>query len=284
MIEDYPQFSPTDPPDSSGAVRAWKGIIRPFPSVAELGPIIADLEQGRIVDIEVGGGLVHSNQCTSHHGTPVFLSRLVRMQEDFSVVVLEFNYGKHRQAYCLSPEISRRTLPWHPHLRDDLPGWFGRWLPAICPYRSDEVSISPGVDGMVKYLDYVSIYLAKHLIWLRTADFKCKTDGYHPRIVYTPPNGMGWLHGVNGIHVGKELYDTRYTSTEITRILASSINGGAVHGWEGIWVGDSAPHDLPTYVATILPASQCHCGSGKRYAACHRKEDIEAVGQRFRAR
>lgn len=43
------------------------------------------------------------------------------------------------------------------------------------------------------------------------------------------------------------------------------------------WLGSEAPHDRWYLFATTTPTQQCWCGSGEKYADCHRKEDSKVA-------
>ncbi len=266
LITFYPSFEPVLPPPRSGALRAWKGRIAPFQDGSDLGKILQDLERHAVVDIDVGGCLQHSPTCTFNHSEPSYLFRLVRMDVTFDLLVLEFEANRHRQAYCVRPEISSRTFPTHPHLRRDQIILTDILVDAICPYRSDETKY----PGLVEYLDFVSIFLAKHLVWVRTLDLVCYSDSTSAKIVYSPkPNCAHFafpLRTAGPLSAPWHL-DTSTFGDPLTAAAA------AYHAdrWEGTWIGPSAPHDAGTILDTVGSNDECVCGSGRRYGVCHRR-------------
>jgi hypothetical protein len=50
-----------------------------------------------------------------------------------------------------------------------------------------------------------------------------------------------------------------------------------------LWLGHEMNHDSVFLAATVNPNSQCWCGSGKRYAGCHRTGDMLTAEAELRA-
>lgn len=268
----YPSFEAVTPPHRSGAIRAWKGELTPFPDDSKLGEIVADLERHATVDIDVGGIVRHSSKCSFAHCIPSYLSRLVKMAVPFEVVILEFEGKRHRQAYCLRPEISSATFPNHPHIRRDQRIFMGRPLDAICPYRSDETH----PRSLLEYLDYLAIFLGKHLVWVRTLELRCYSEPI-PKTIVTPH-----LTGAHFVLPTAQERDLYYFEPWITRRakptkVSASISRAPDLRWEGIWIGPSAPHDPATLVRTVQGHDECICGSGLKYGVCCRPRHLETL-------
>lgn len=155
----YPQFEAVEPPPGSGSILAWTGTIRPFPDNRDLGYILDDLEKESDVLVGIGGQLLHYFSCQRQHSDPSFMYRLSRMDSSFKLKVLSFQPPQEPRVICLAPDISRRTFRSHPHL-------FGE--DALCPYCPSEGLLEWGKHTMTRFLDYTSIWLAKHLVWERT--------------------------------------------------------------------------------------------------------------------
>ncbi len=155
----YPQFKVVEPPLGGGSVQAWEGEVQPFPSGLELGAILEDLEIGRQVIVELGGALAHDPSCTRRHSVPQYLNRLSSADAAFHLKVFAFPPKRHPRALCVRPEISPGRYPRHPHLFSD---------GALCPYLPSEDVWSWGRETVADFLDYTSIWLAKHLVWERT--------------------------------------------------------------------------------------------------------------------
>lgn len=280
--EHYPSFEIVDPPPSCGAVRAWRGSIIPFPDSSQLGLICEDLDRHAVVAVDVGGCLRHQEDCRFLHSRPAYLSKLVHMNLGFDILVLEFAGTKHRQAYCLAPLISACTFPTHPHLRRDQRIWVDRYVEALCPYRSDET----GPLDFLTYLDFVSIYLAKHLVWVRTLSLVCYSEGLRAIEVYSPPpNGGHFTPPIPDAHLPQvpcTPWQTGSRSVETTLCAAASQTFS--YTWEGTWLGPSAPHDVETILQTVTPDKECVCGTGRKYGCCCRSSHVAFTRRQDRHR
>jgi SEC-C motif len=155
----YPQFKAIEPPAGGEAAQVWIGAIQPLPDDRELGAILSDLEAERAVLILTGGGVAHDPDCRLIHADPPYRTRLANMDARFEVKVLVYPPEKHPQATCLKPKISRRLFPQHPHLYGD---------EILCPYRPSDNVLEWNRKTVVQFLDFVSIWLARHLVWERT--------------------------------------------------------------------------------------------------------------------
>lgn len=271
----YPGFEVVTPPYGSNAARAWKGTLTPFPDGSELGKIVEDLQLGLTVDLDVGGALRHHGQCSIDHGQPGYLARLIKMQVAFELLVLEFENRRHRQSFCLKPEISSSVFPTHPHLRRDQSIFINRRIDALCPYRSDETH----PNSLTTYLDYVSIFLAKHLVWVRTFELRRYFEGAAWQTVFVPePNGGHFtppMRTVQSMGAAPWLRTSRST-IEVFFEAASRME---TLQWEGNWLGPSAPHDPKVVLATVDPNANCVCGKGRRYGSCCRPLHHRAVSE-----
>lgn len=167
----YPQFAVVKPPLGSGSIQAWEGIIQPFPSDQKLGAILQDLENAAEIIIRVCGGLVHDPNCTVLHANPAYLDRLSKIDCKFKLLVLVFPPKRHPEAMSLEPLISRKLYPTHPHLRGEA---------FLCPYFPSDGDWSWENNNVADFLDYTSIWLAKHMVWDQTGGYKGGTwIGYY---------------------------------------------------------------------------------------------------------
>lgn len=268
VAEHYPHVAPADPPAGSGAVRAWTAQIQPFPSGCDVSHIVSDLDQDALVYVS-DGNLLHDPDCGRRHTALGSQDRLVRMDVTFEVLALEFAQRRHPQAYCLSPEISRVNFPWHPHLRDDLGIWVKRFLPALCIYFAPDNVYDDAQDRLVQFFDFASIWLAKHLVWMRTLNTVDLRTG---EIIYRPPDsaasvdliGPRWPAGIN-----PDLQTCFRTNLQAR-------NYGAV----GTWIGSYRSHDKMVTLSTVSPEQECWCGVGKPYGSCHRHSDVLMARER----
>jgi SEC-C motif-containing protein len=155
----YPQFKVVEPPPGSGSVQAWEGAIQPFPNDRELGAILEDLEIGMEVIVKLGGALAHDPRCGRWHSVPPYLNLVGPADASFQLQVLAFPAKRHPRAFSVRPRISPGRYPCHPHLFVD---------GALCPYLPSDNVWSWGRNTVADFLDYISIWLAKHLVWERT--------------------------------------------------------------------------------------------------------------------
>ncbi len=187
---------------------------------------------------------------------------LVNMGTEFLVRVLEYADGRHSEVYAIRPEISRQRYPLHPHLRDDRSALLGgRCLQALCTDFAPDKACSSLVD----VLDFAAIFLAKHLVWVRTRYY---VDRLRGRVLFIPAPREP-LTDFPEIYRGPEY------NIHAARLLRSfPYPFQERFGWEGFWPGPAAPHGFASNLG--LPAcGPCHCGSGRCYAECHRSWDGE---------
>ena len=271
LLDFYPGFSVVAPPPGSTAIRAWKGVITPFPAGTELGPVLEDLDRDSIVDLGVSGALLHDHNCQFVHTRPRHMGLLGRVDTNFTVVILEFAKGKHPRVFCIAPEISRTLYPDHPHLLGES-AWFGRFVQALCLYRPDEVR----PNSLVQLLDYTSIFLAKHLVWARTAELVVSRSDSAPRLI-CPPMGAPLPRSKPCWSAGISPADSSFVEANgIDRVFRAGADERLLT-WRGTWLGSVAPHEPAILLATVPPHRQCPCGSGQTYGACCRSPHLKPV-------
>jgi len=158
VANSYPQFQTAAPPVGSTATRAWKGVIAPLKGSEELGYILDDLANGAVVLVQAGT-LSHDPSCRRTHQRPGYLESLKAVDSSFAISLLVFPPKHHPKAFCLTPEITKRIFPLHPHLHADN---------AVCSYQPND-RVLPWDDTTVTvFLNYTSIWLAKHIVWQQT--------------------------------------------------------------------------------------------------------------------
>lgn len=260
--QQYPRFAQILVPPFSKAERAWCGKIQPFDSSSEIPSLYSDLKSDRIVNVQAGslrhvqrGGAINKEDPNLHY--------LVNMGIEFNVVILEYSDGRHPEAYVLKPEVSRQRFPFHPHLRDDRSLlWGGRYVQALCTdYAPDLVCAS-----LVDFLDYTAIFLAKHLVWIRTRRL---FDRLLTRVIATP-EPCDEILDVAGLHRGPE-YNIQSSPFQKNFPYPFSER----YGWDGCWPGSAAPHDFAANLR-LDDSSPCPCGRGECYAKCHKPLDVES--------
>lgn len=261
LQEFYPQFLETPVPPHCAAEQAFIGTIQPFDESSDLLRICSDLREDRIVNVQAGH-LRHQENCSGLHRRSIDDARFVEMHTCFTVLALRFGQGRHPQAYALKPEISRQCYPLHPHLRDDLDLFFrGRYRQPLCAYFAPD-----GVcQSLVDFLDFVSIFLAKHLMWEKTLK---PMDRAASATLFQPEPGTPVIDSTLP-RLGPE-----YSARNAPLLIHMNHPETRRFGWHGVWPGSAAPHDLESNLR--LPGeSECHCGSGRPYARCHQQMDTE---------
>lgn len=240
----YPRFARVPVPEVFGARRAWRGPLQPLAIADEVHAIISDLEDSAAVHILDGGVLHHNPECNLPHAPLWYADRLRCMGVTFQVVLVDLGPESHPQVYTVRPEISHLTYPSHPHLRFDKMARIGRKeLPSLCTYFTSDGSLPAGETTLARALDFVSIFLAKHMVWLRTATLLEYRAGLPPREI--------------AIDSGLALHfpfcnDKRHPQ------------------WVGYWPGPAAPHSAAEMLKAVDPSAECPCGSRKRYGQCCR--------------
>jgi hypothetical protein len=161
---EYPQFTRVSPPQRSSAESAWIGEIQPFSSDESARAFLHDIEKGR--EIFVAGGRIRPAPPTeSHWADPL----LVGMTSECKLLVLKLPSPSHPRAYLLRPLFQEHYSVVHPHPRHDQQiEWDNKKIPGLCIYSESEFRYSPDRDRNSQFLDQVVLYVARHLIWLRT--------------------------------------------------------------------------------------------------------------------
>jgi hypothetical protein len=222
--------------------RVWQGVIVPFATDEEaklaLRLLAADLP------IAVHGGTLrpapHVRRMKPHAAEP----RLINTDLIFDILVAEFQSPAHPWAFSLSPAILQRPGRHHPHLRSDrslrLPS---RELQALCVYSAAEFAFDPNCPSMPPFLDQVAIFLAKHVIWLKTQR----------------------LFDQNGVMI----HDGIDMSTIMSKIPPDSVWQRVpitTTHWIGFWPGSAAANGAAHI--RLNPERECWCGKGKLYKNC----------------
>ena len=254
---EYPQFTATIVPGPlrlatnsvSGLIveqmtpaRVWQGIIVPFETDADARLALRILA----VDgaIPVHGGTLRPSARTHLAKHPAEF-RLTATDLAFDVLVVEFDAPAHPWAFSLSPSIFQPYPGYHPHLRMDrslcLPS---KELHALCVYSSAEFAFDLSRAIVPQFIDQVAIFLAKHVIWLRTLR----------------------LFGMDGVMI----HDGIDMSTLMSTLPAESVWSivpAARNEWMGLWPGSSALSGAAHL--SLDTERECWCGKGKLYKDCH---------------
>lgn len=157
----YPTSEWGERVEGEQAYRTLLAVIEPVPPVAELPLILADLRRGAIVSLEPGGHIRHDDRCHARHELPVELQHPEALLGDPAFIVEATFYTMKRDpaVRILDPEISLRTHPGHPH-------FYANGI--VCPVFPPDKTWT-WTDSVTDYLDHVSIWLLKTLVWNATA-------------------------------------------------------------------------------------------------------------------
>jgi hypothetical protein len=253
----FPQFESVDLPQSvflwdrlaDGSevkrkvfpVRAWQGIVTPLPDASEARLVARSLAYD--LNVSIHGGQVLPAAETNQLKTLPWEPRLTDPNVSFDVLVLEFDDGSHPWVFSLSPAIVQRVDRHHPHLRSDrlleLPS---RTLSGFCVYSAADFKFDPKSSNLSDFLAQVSIFLAKHVVWLKTL---CLVD----------TSG-------NVVHDGRE----HNLISSISVDTFWQINPTKQARWAGVWPGTPAANGVNHL--KLDPNGECWCGKGKLYKDC----------------
>lgn len=254
----YAVFYQVEVPPGTSATRAWRGRLEPYRSDEDARNLLTVFETGSSVSCDQGflsSGAENSNQTAAHWAKPFLIS----MAQRFEVLILERPVPMHAVAFSLRPEISWHRFPGHPHLRFDIPlQYAGRTLHGLCVYSAADFTYARNVPRIVQYVDQVSGYLARHLVWERTR----RLEDFAGHILYQPQPGEPILDIEPQLQPRESLPFLKHPKQYPERV------------WRGYWPGKSAPAGAQLHLATIRPSRECWCGSGKKYKLCHLNSEL----------
>ena len=257
----YAAFYQVEVPPRASATRAWRGRLQPYRNDDVARNLLNELERGSNVSCDQGflsNGAESPEQTAAHWAKPF----LVSMAQQFEVLILERPEPMHPVAFSLRPEISWFRFPGHPHLRFDIPlQYAGRMLHGLCVYSAADFTYVHNVPRIVQYVDQVSGYLARHLIWERTR----RLEDFAGNIIYQPQPGEPILDTEPQMQPREALPFLKSSKLHPERV------------WRGHWPGKSAPAGPQLHLATIRPSQECWCGSGQAYKVCHRTSEAFLV-------
>jgi hypothetical protein len=249
----YIAFYQVEVPPGTSARRAWRGRLQPYQSDDDARNLLIAFERGSSVSCDQGflsSGGENSELTAAHEAKPF----LVSMTQQFDVLILERPEPMHPVAFSLRPEISWYRFPGHPHLRFDIPLQYrGRTLHGLCAYSAADFAYARDVPRIVQYVDQVSGYLARHLVWERTR----RLEDFAGHILYQPKPGEMILDTEPQMQPRESLPFLKHPKRYPGRV------------WRGYWPGKSAPSGPQLHLTTIRPSQECWCGSGKEYRTCH---------------
>jgi hypothetical protein len=240
-------------------VSAWSGFLKPFESDVAARSILRDMEAERALWISEGT-IRPSEDQGMHWADPL----LVKM--DISCeVMLCIQVDAMPRAYLLSPRFQPfyADTAIHPHPRGDHTILYkGRPLPGLCVFSSAETIFRDGQDFHTQFLDQLTQYVAKHLIWLRTRRL-CRMIAGKTYVLYQPKAGEQIIEQAPRPHW--------------VQLAAGPTQ--ALDFWSGYWPGKPARAITSAeHLRQIKPAQRCWCGLNKTYENCHRPLELALVG------
>jgi len=177
MTMGYPDFVVADrlpkhalERDRCGAVvRTWKGFLQPFGNALDteqVEQVLADLAADRVVHVLPGGTLQHAPGCELPHHLAEDL-RPGRPLDDRYLVEIAYSIPPaHPTVRALEPEITKEVFPdpadQPPHLLQP--------LQALCILFPPNREWNWDEHTVREYMDFMTIWLAKHSVWLETRE------------------------------------------------------------------------------------------------------------------
>jgi len=243
----YPQFVETVIPDHCAAVRAYRGFIRPFTDDETARRVLRAITANESLQVSAGRLDSLARDLPIHRSEEY----LVNMAIPCTVVVLEFSGTKHHSAYLIDPiQVPRFSANRHTWWKSKV-AIDGIAIPELCVYSGNLFKYDSTCERLPQFLNQLSTYLAKHLIFLRT------------RMLYR-------LHKDGTLRMVK-----RRKPWELVRRGIPTL--GQQLQWLGFWPGQVAPHGAAEHLHTVDPDDECWCNSGLSYQDCHMKKDQETV-------
>lgn len=165
----YPSAKSDSTEPAGRRSKSWTVPVSPVTSPSRLPHVLADLDANLLVEILMNGEVGHAAECDRPDHQ---LERYgIRIPQQIYVVELEYpahEHGAggpmHPRARVVKPPITARTMEKHPHMYAT-PEGSDSWA---CPVAPHDAGWSWREGGTVAYLDQVSIWILKSLVWWRT--------------------------------------------------------------------------------------------------------------------
>lgn len=174
----YPEARQVRVPAGLGANRAFEVMLRPFGDEEACDALLHHLQANQTVCVS-RGTLSHPIDCILPHTAHPLRGSVVACA--FKVLLLDYANDREPVAIALSPRIDASIYPNHPHLTlkaylpDNAPG------DGLCAYFPSDESLKGGGESFVRFFDYVSIFLAKHVIWQQSGFWLGHVGLHDPR-------------------------------------------------------------------------------------------------------
>lgn len=164
VVDRLPQYF-QDRERCGPVVRTWRGMIQPFGEAndaSEVEHILADLAADRIVYVTCEGLLRHDPDCHGDHGLHEDLRPGRRLDDQYRVEIAYRTPPGHPIVRSLQPEITKKVFPD----ATDQPPHLLQPLDALCILFPPNREWSWEVHTAREYVDFTSIWLAKHTLWM----------------------------------------------------------------------------------------------------------------------
>jgi len=265
LTPDYPQFVPVETPNDGITVSAWRGIIQPFMDDETARSVLADVEAERTLFI-AAGSICGGGKPVSHWANPLLVDMNVKCE-----VLICIQPEALPRAYLLKPrfEVYYENLEIHPHPRGDQAiKYAGARIPGLCVVSGAEFVFNPDQNFHTQFLDQVTQYVAKHLIWLKTRRLYRLCES-RKTALYTPHPG--------------EVICERPPTQHIVALPTGPVS--VCDFWSGYWPGKGAKAMNPLeHIRQIRLNQRCWCGLAKEYAQCHRPLDLAQLSPQSQLR
>ncbi len=168
----YPGAQWQDIVDEQSKTRAWLLTMAPIPEASELSTILFDLQQNKGASIGHQGKIFHSEiQCSERTESHQQLFPNVKIWQHHFTVQLIYRkppqgalFSTQPKARILSPEISAKKYPSHPHIYSNIT----RTDSWACPLSPQHTEWSYKKGATIEYLDQLSIWILKTMVWVAT--------------------------------------------------------------------------------------------------------------------
>ncbi len=259
LSADYPQFTRVIVPEGSNADSAWIGEIQPFASDNVAKPFLHNVEISEPIWVS-SGRIREESLGKPHWADPLLIGMGVRCK----LLILMQPAPAHPRAYLLNPVFPEHYSLVHPHPRfDQMIVWNHKNVPGLCIYSAPEFQYDPTRKRISQFLEQATLFVARHLIWLRTRQL---FRGF-------PPTGTL----LRVLRPGETLLNDKPV------LVQPAVGAGKpiLDYWAGYWPGPTShAFNAATHLRTIRSHHECWCGTGVAYGACHRPADLVEVNSK----
>ena len=168
VMSSYPEAERYETTINGVGTVAWYINMNPIPDSDIVPAILADLEAGGMVSIGLQGKIFHSTKCDIPDTNHTAILSNIRLEQQPYLVDLIYRppvkkstWSAQPMVKIISPEISARTYPYHPHMYVGNGSW-------ACPLSPQDKGWKWEKGATIAYLDQVAIWLLKTAVWIKT--------------------------------------------------------------------------------------------------------------------